>query len=511
MNRGTRRVVAPLVAAVVLVGAWEVGVRASGLPPFVLPAPSQVAATGVRVAPLLGRHIADDAAGGGARARARGRRRDAARRRSSRRSRSSPTPLYPLVTVTQTVPTVVLAPLLILWAGFGLLPKVLLVALTVFFPVLVSAVTAMSDVDGAHVDMVAGLGGRRWHQFGWCGCRPRCPACSAGCGSRRRTSSGPPSSPSTWPAPSGLGVFIQRSRKSYDVDQILVAVVVIAVLTGVLFLIVDALGRLATPWRRAHHHLGDPCVPDPSPSWRPSPCSPRAAAPRASASTTTKLQHVDVVLDWTPNTNHSGLYIAQARGYFARRRARRDDRRAGETSGSQLLAAGKADFAYTVAESLVPARDQGADLVSVATVIEHNTSSLISLRSSGITRPRDLAGHSYGSYGSELEEALIKKLVACDGGDPSAVTFTPLASDDFRIGLTQHQFDTAWVFDAWDTIRLRDVDGAGRHDDPVHRPHRLHPGLVHAADRDLAPAPRRRPGDGARLPRRAARTATATR
>lgn len=186
-----------------------------------------------------------------------------------------------------------------------------------------------------------------------------------------------------------------------------------------------------------------------------------AVALLASCSTATASddrQHVDVVLDWTPNTNHSGLYVAQERGYFADAGLDVTIVEPGETSGSQLLAAGKADFAYTVAESLVPARDQGADIVSVATVIEHNTSSLISLASSGITRPRDLAGHSYGSYGSALEEALIKKLVACDGGDPSAVTFAPLASDDFRIGLTEHQFDTAWVFDAWDTIRLRDVD-----------------------------------------------------
>ena len=112
-----------------------------------------------------------------------------------------------------------------------------------------------------------------------------------------------------------------------------------------------------------------------------------------------------------------------------------------------------------MAEGLVPAREQGAEVVSVATVIQHNTSSLISLTESGVTRPRDLAGHSYGSYGSELEEALIRTLVECDGGDPDAVELTPLSSDDFRIGLTEHQFDTAWVFDAWDTIRLGQIDG----------------------------------------------------
>ncbi len=172
-----------------------------------------------------------------------------------------------------------------------------------------------------------------------------------------------------------------------------------------------------------------------------------------------ELTPVTVVLDWTPNTNHSGLYLALANGWYQDAGLDVTVIEPGETSGLQLLAAGQADFAYSVAEGLLPARAAGADVVSVATVIEHNTSSLISLSEDGITRPRDLEGKRYGSYGSDLEKAIISSLVECDGGDPSLVTHTPLVSDDFRIGLTQDQFDVAWVFDAWDTIRLREVDG----------------------------------------------------
>lgn len=166
-----------------------------------------------------------------------------------------------------------------------------------------------------------------------------------------------------------------------------------------------------------------------------------------------------VVLDWTPNTNHTGLYLAQQEGWFED--AGLDVRiiEPGETSGLQLVATGQADVAYSVAESLLPARAAGADVVSIATVIEKNTSSLISLAQDGITRPRDLEGMRYGSYGSDLENAIIGDLVACDGGDPALVESVPLASADFRIGLTEDQFDTAWVFDAWDTIRLGELDG----------------------------------------------------
>lgn len=171
------------------------------------------------------------------------------------------------------------------------------------------------------------------------------------------------------------------------------------------------------------------------------------------------LRDVTVVLDWTPNTNHLGLYVAQERGYFTDAGLDVTIVEPGEASGLSLLATGQADFAYSVAEALVPARAKGADVVSIAAVTEHNTSSLVSLTETGITRPRDLAGRSYGSYGGALEEALVRRLVACDGGDPDAVEMVPLVSDDFRVGLTQRQLDVAWVFEGWDTIRLRDVDG----------------------------------------------------
>ena len=77
----------------------------------------------------------------------------------------------------------------------------------------------------------------------------------------------------------------------------------------------------------------------------------------------------------------------------------------------------------------------GVDAVSIAAVIEHNTSSLLFENSTGITRPRDLPGHVYGSYDSPLENALISTLVSCDGGDPAGIETAPLATDDFRIGL----------------------------------------------------------------------------
>ena len=222
--------------------------RVLDLPPFVLPAPSRVVQAAVRTAEVLPAHVLTTlteavlglllgAVAGTALALAvvlRPRAGDA---------------LEPLVLLTQTVPTVVLAPLLILWTGFGMLPKVLLVALTVFFPVFVSATSAMRSADTDLLDMVAGLGGGARAQL----VVVRLPGAVTGAMAGLRVAAtytvGAAVVAEYLAGQSGLGVFIQRSRKAYAVDQILVGVIGVALLTGLLVGVVVLLERAATPWR----------------------------------------------------------------------------------------------------------------------------------------------------------------------------------------------------------------------------------------------------------------------
>jgi ABC-type nitrate/sulfonate/bicarbonate transport system substrate-binding protein len=168
---------------------------------------------------------------------------------------------------------------------------------------------------------------------------------------------------------------------------------------------------------------------------------------------------VQVMLDWTPNTNHGGMYLAKAEGYY--RAAGLDVTFIQPGQGAdvnQVVAQGTVDFGVSAAEQLVPARAAGVPVVSIAAIIQHNTSSLISLRSSGITRPRELAGHTYGAFGGTFEKALIDQLVRCDGGDPSRVRFTQVGDADYREGMSRHHYDAVWVFDGWDVIRMADID-----------------------------------------------------
>ena len=169
---------------------------------------------------------------------------------------------------------------------------------------------------------------------------------------------------------------------------------------------------------------------------------------------------VTVVLDWTPNTNHSGIYLAQAEGWYRKAGLDVTIIEPGDTPSLEILGAGKADVALSVQEEVVPARAKGLPVVSIGAVIQHNTSSLVSLRSDGIATPADLSGHTYGGYGGLLEKALVKKLASCGSGSGAAskIRFVDVGNADYRIGLERNQYDVVWIFDGWDGIRLAKVD-----------------------------------------------------
>jgi len=166
------------------------------------------------------------------------------------------------------------------------------------------------------------------------------------------------------------------------------------------------------------------------------------------------LDRVTVVLDWTPNTNHGGVYLAKAEGWY--RDAGLDVKivEPGDVGALQLMVGGHADVAFSPQEELIPARAEGTPVVAVAAVIQHNTSSLLSLADTGISGPGDLPGHTYGGFGGPLEEALVSKLAACGGGDPDEVRTAEVGDVDYRVGLERGQYDFVWIFDAWDKIRL---------------------------------------------------------
>lgn len=169
------------------------------------------------------------------------------------------------------------------------------------------------------------------------------------------------------------------------------------------------------------------------------------------------LEKTTVVLDWTVNTNHTGLYVAQALGYFTAEGLTVDIQPAPESGAVGLLASGRADFAVSAQEEVLLARSNGVALSAVAAILQHNTSGFASRKGAGITRPKDFEGKRYGGWGSPLEEATIRSLMAADGGDFSKVKVVNLGDQDF-FAATERNVDFAWVFEGW-TVQEAAVRG----------------------------------------------------
>ena len=165
------------------------------------------------------------------------------------------------------------------------------------------------------------------------------------------------------------------------------------------------------------------------------------------------LTKVSIVLDWTPNTNHTGLYVAQKLGYYEEAGLEVEILPAPEGGSSALVAAGGADFGIDAQDTLAPAfvGEDALPVTAVAALIQHNTSGIISLASDNIQSPKDLEGKTYATWENPVEQAIIKSLMEADGGDFSKLNLIPSTVSDVITALNTN-LDTVWIFYAWDGV-----------------------------------------------------------
>lgn len=164
-----------------------------------------------------------------------------------------------------------------------------------------------------------------------------------------------------------------------------------------------------------------------------------------------KLKKVSVVLDWTPNTNHTGLYVAKKLGYFEEQGLDVDIIMPGEAGADQLVASGKADFGVSYQEGITQARVQDVPLVSIAAIIQHNTSGFASIASKSITSPKDFEGKTYGGWGAPLEQAVLQSLMQKEKADINKLDIVNAGDLDF-FTMMEKDIDFAWIYYAWTGI-----------------------------------------------------------
>lgn len=163
------------------------------------------------------------------------------------------------------------------------------------------------------------------------------------------------------------------------------------------------------------------------------------------------LQPVTVMLDWVPNTNHTGLYVALEKGWYEEEGLQVEIVQPPDGGTPQLVATGKAHFGIGYQEDITQARANDIPVVSIAAVIQHNTSGFASKKEEGITSPRDMVGKRYGGWGSPTEEAVLKAVVESAGGDSSKVDIIDIGTSDFFTAI-ERDVDFTWIYYGWTGI-----------------------------------------------------------
>ena len=152
-------------------------------------------------------------------------------------------------------------------------------------------------------------------------------------------------------------------------------------------------------------------------------------------------------LDYTPNTNHTGIYVAQAQGYFADEGLEVEIVQPADDTAEAMIGFGKAQVGVSYQDYIANALDSDSPMPiqAIAAVIQHNTSGIMSRKADGITRPKAMMGHKYATWDMPVEQATIKHIVEKDGGDFSKLDLVPYNVDDEVSGLKADMFDDVWV------------------------------------------------------------------
>lgn len=252
-SKGPKHLLIPVACAVVLCLMWQAAVMFGAIPNYLVPAPLQVigalvsdwqlllmhatttlieALLGLAIGCILGLVLAT----------------------LMERFPAFYAATEPLMTISQTIPTVAIAPLLVLWFGYGILPKVLLVVLTTFFPITVSLVSGFKSVRSSTLDLFKVMGASWWQTFRIAKFPAALDQFFAGL-KISVTYAVVAAVVSEWlGGNSGLGVFMTRVRKSFAYDRMFASIILISALSLILMWIFSRIQTHAMPWRTKDIH-----------------------------------------------------------------------------------------------------------------------------------------------------------------------------------------------------------------------------------------------------------------
>ncbi len=170
------------------------------------------------------------------------------------------------------------------------------------------------------------------------------------------------------------------------------------------------------------------------------------------------MKHLKLALDWTPNVNHIGFYVAKAKLFYQAKNITLDlitpDQDGYAETPAKKVELGKADFALCPTESLISyqTKSEPFPLVGLASIFQSDLSAICVLKSSSITRPQHLDIKHYASYHARYEDGIVKELIKNDGGQGKLKLSYPGKLGIWET-LIQNKCDATWIFYNWEALQ----------------------------------------------------------
>lgn len=177
------------------------------------------------------------------------------------------------------------------------------------------------------------------------------------------------------------------------------------------------------------------------------------------------MENIRVALDWTPNTNHTGFYVAAELGYYAEQNLDVElltpDQDEYLITPAKKLELGQADVALAPFESVISLTTKANPLrvSAIAALLREDISAIVALSTNTIKRPRELDGRIYASYKARYEDAIVKQMIINDGGQGDLTITYPNKLGIWNT-LLAGSADATWIFDNWEGVEA-DAQGVG--------------------------------------------------
>lgn len=182
-------------------------------------------------------------------------------------------------------------------------------------------------------------------------------------------------------------------------------------------------------------------------------CSQGSSSSSSDATSTDSesLEKLTFVLDYVPNTNHTGIYVALEKGFYADQGIELEIVQPPDDGADALVGSGKAQLGVSYQDIMANylGSDNPLPVTAVAALIQHNTSGIASRAGEGMDHAAGLMGHKYGTWDQDVEKAIMKSIVETDGGNWDEVTLVPANSSDDIAGLRTDSYDAIWVYEGW--------------------------------------------------------------